>query len=227
MCRPCAWLRGVAALAGFVTLGVLANVPAQVIAHSTSMCASTHVRGTPFSIVMHRGRVSCSEAQKIIHTFQKGGGTEHGTGSNRTWAVDGWNCIHGPTASECFKGGASYAHAPENIEAFIRSKLPTAPIGTVLTVHERGNALLVSAGLRDSVTANRRTVGKLKPGYRFVAVFLGFTNNDYGTISGDANFTSIIGSDGLTYRFDAYAWLGSSPAECGELHLGPMPVGVM
>ena len=55
-----------------------------------------------------------------------------------------------------------------------------------------------------------------------VAVFLGLTNNSYGTISGDANFTKVIGSDGLTYKFDASAKIaGCKNFEFGEFSLLP------
>jgi hypothetical protein len=215
-----ACVRKVGALAVFTTLGLVASAPAQARAHATSRCAPTHVRGTPFSVVVRRGRVSCSEAQRVVHSFQRGGGVEHGTGSNETWSVDGWECLHGTTATECFKGGASYRHAREIIEAFIQTRLPAAAIGSVLTVHENGDALQVSVGLQDPVTAQYSLGQTPEEGHRAVAVFLNFTNNSYGTISGDAGFTKIIGSDGLTYNSDPYAWLGPSPAECGEFRFG-------
>ncbi len=212
-------MKPIVALALLATVGLVANAPAQVTARSASRCAPTHVRGTPFSIVIHRGRVLCGQAQKIIHTFQKGGGTEHGTGSQATRTVDGWSCFHGATATECFKGGVSYRNAREDIEAFIESGLRTAPIGSILTVYQSGDALQVTATVRDPVTAQDE-YGTPKAGHRLVAVYLGFTNNSYGTISGDANFTKVIGSDGLIYKFDPAAWLGPSLGGCGNFELG-------
>ncbi len=214
-------MRHAVALALFATLGLLASAAAQAAPRATSRCAPTHVRGTPFSVVVRRGRISCGEAQRVVHSFQKGGGVEHTVGTTETWSVDGWDCLHGATATECFRGGASYRHARDAIEAFIHSGVPTAPIGSVLTVHEHGDALQVSARLQDPVAAQYGPGQTPKEGDRAVAVFLDFTNDSYGTISGDAyGFTKIVGSDGLTYNFDPYAWLGSTPAQCGEFGFG-------
>jgi len=214
-------MRRAAAVAVFATLGLVANAPAQAGARATSRCAPTHVRGTPFSVAVRRGRVSCGEAQRVVHSFQKGGGVKHATGSTETWTIDGWNCLHGTAATECFKGGESYRLAREAIEAFIETRLPVAPIGSVLTVHEHDDAFQVSATLQDPVAAQYAPYQTRKEGNRAVAVYLRFTNNSYGAISGDAaGFTKIIGSDGLTYNFDPYAWLGSSPADCGEFRFG-------
>ena len=215
------FVRQAVALALLATLGLLASGAAQAAPRATSRCAPTHVRGTPFSIVVRRGRVSCGEAQRVVHTFQKGGGVEHTAGTTETWTVDGWDCLHGATATECFKGGPSYPRALEALEAFIQTRLPAAPIGSVLTVHERGDALQVSARLQDPVAAQYGPGQTPKEGYRALAVFLNLTNNSYGTISSDANgFTKIIGSDGLTYNFDPYVWLGSTAAQCGEFRFG-------
>jgi len=203
------------------TLALVANAPAQAGARETTRCAPTHVRGTPFAVVVRRGRVPCGEAQRLVHSFQKGGGVEHGAASDETWSVDGWDCLHGPTATECFKGGATHGRAREAVEAFIQTRLRAAPIGSVLTVHEHADALQVSAKLQDPAAAQYAYGQTPREGNRAVGVFLNFTNNSYGTISGDADgFTKIIGSDGLTYNFDPYAWLGSSPAECGNFRFG-------
>lgn len=215
------FMRQAVALALFATLGLLASAAAQAAPRATSRCAPTHVRGTPFSVVVRRGRVSCDEAQRVVHTFQKGGGVEHTAGTTETWSVAGWDCLHGATATECFRGGPNYRRALEAIEAFIQTRLPAAPIGSVLTVHEHGDALQVSARLQDPVAAQYGPGQTPKEGDRAVAVLLNLINNSYGTISGDANgFTKIIGSDGLTYNFDPYVWLGSTAAQCGEFRFG-------
>ncbi len=210
-----------AIMALLTMIAFAATAHAQAIATPRPRCAPTHVRGTPFAVVVRRGRVSCVEAQRVVHAFQKAGGVEHGTGSAATWSVDGWDCVHGPTATQCFKGGASYDRARDAVEAFIETRLPSTALGSVLTVHEHGDALQVSATLQDPVVLEYAPYQTPREGNSAVAVSLAFTNNSYGTISGVANgFTKIIGSDGLAYNFFPYGWLGSSPWNCGDFRLG-------
>jgi hypothetical protein len=78
-------------------------------------------------LVIRRGSVSCSDAQKVVRDFVAGRGVEHGSGpeADRSWTVDGWTCGHGAGGGSCLRGGAtglsasSYRTAKDYIEYWV------------------------------------------------------------------------------------------------------------
>jgi hypothetical protein len=79
------------------------------------------------NLTIHRGTVSCAEAERVVRDFTAGRGIEHGSGpeADKSWTVDGWTCGHGAGGGACLRGGAdgrsasNYRTAKDYIEYWI------------------------------------------------------------------------------------------------------------
>jgi hypothetical protein len=87
-------------------------------AHS---CTQIDAGGQIFHVKIHKGPVSCGEAQSILRTFFSGGGVEHGSGAEykRTWTIGNWRCGHGAGGGGCIRGGSNTENASSWIEGYI------------------------------------------------------------------------------------------------------------
>jgi hypothetical protein len=106
-----------------VALAVFALPVISAKAHMHT-CHQFRIGGDTENLMVRRGPVRCSEAQRVIRDWLAGHGVEHGSGpeANRRWIVDNWTCGHGAGGGGCIRGGSSYRNARDVIEYWIAGR---------------------------------------------------------------------------------------------------------
>jgi hypothetical protein len=84
-------------------------------------CARINVGGQAFHVRVHRGAVSCGEAQHVLGVFLGGGGVQHGSGAayKLTWTIGPWTCGHDAAGGGCIRGGSNTESASAWIEGYV------------------------------------------------------------------------------------------------------------